>query len=274
MQKSLETLLDHLGCLYKFHDRPMTYLYNTLHYYEIKLRERPALRKKIVSSITDALKVVRPPGWALSQEMTEKYLVPAGEEVSWKPGVDYYHRLVSRMVSALHPTSNIFPRMDWRFKEFPNEGTHCLYVTCVELMTLPEKPGVVGEQLIDVILQGHSHIPPDQLPDWINALGLLLSNLPESYWGGLHTKIEEALLSSDLAAFSRSCEPGQLLDFTEIHNIQTSTGLAYILAITHAVWHHSGFNQLCGILDLVRDRLVKLVETEEQMLFIFHLVRL
>merc|ERR1712113_423180 len=31
-------------------------------------------------------------------------------------------------------------------------------------------------------------------------------------------------------------------------------------------------NQLCGILDLVRDKLVKLVETEEQMLFIFHLV--
>ena len=252
----------------------MTYLYNTLHYYETKLRERPALRKKIVGSITDALKVVRPPGWALTQEMTEKYLVPPGEEVSWKPGVDYYHRLVARMVSALQPTSNIFPRMDWRFKEFPNEGTHCLYVTCVELMTLPEKPGVVGEQLISVILQGHSHIPPDQLADWINALGLLVSNLPESYWAGLHTKIEEALLSPDLAAFSRGCEPGQLLDFTEIHNIQTSTGLAYILAVAHAVWHHSGFNQLCGILDLVRDKLVKLVETEEQMLFVFHLVSL
>ena len=29
---------------------------------------------------------------------------------------------------------------------------------------------------------------------------------------------------------------------------------------------------MCGILDLVRDKLVKLVETEEQMLFIFHLV--
>ena len=52
VQKSLETLLDHLGCLYKFHDRPMTYLYNTLHYYETKLRDRTALRKKIVSSIT------------------------------------------------------------------------------------------------------------------------------------------------------------------------------------------------------------------------------
>ena len=31
-------------------------------------------------------------------------------------------------------------------------------------------------------------------------------------------------------------------------------------------------SQLCGILDLVRDKLVKLVKTEEQMLFVFHLV--
>ena len=30
----------------------MTYLYNTLHYYETKLRDRAALRKKIVGSIT------------------------------------------------------------------------------------------------------------------------------------------------------------------------------------------------------------------------------
>ena len=72
----------------------MTYLYNTLHYYETKLRERPGLRKKIVASITDSLKVVRPPGWALTQEMTEKYLANtgAGEEavgVSWRPGLDY-----------------------------------------------------------------------------------------------------------------------------------------------------------------------------------------
>ena len=40
VNKSLETLFDHLGCLYKFHQRPMTYLYNTLHYYEDRLRDR------------------------------------------------------------------------------------------------------------------------------------------------------------------------------------------------------------------------------------------
>ena len=255
--------------------RPMTYLYNTLHYYEVKLRDRAQLRRKLVASITDSLKVVRPAGWALTADITEKYLSCAAadtEQLGWKPGIEYYHRLVCRLVAALDPTCNVFPRMDWRFNEFPNESSHCLYVTCVELMTLPEKPAAVGEMLIEVILQSHSHIGPAKLPDWINAAGLLLSNLPEAYWAGLHAKLEQALASPSLAQWSHPATPTQVFDFTEVHNLKTEPGLAYLLAVAHASWHHSGFNQLCGILELVRDKLVKLVETEEQMLFVFHLV--
>lgn len=49
--KSLETLIDHVGVLYKFHDRPITYLYNTLHYYETVLRDKVLLKRKLVSNI-------------------------------------------------------------------------------------------------------------------------------------------------------------------------------------------------------------------------------
>ena len=33
-----------------------------------------------------------------------------------------------------------FPVMDWRFNEFPNEGAHATYITCVEIMGLPGMP--------------------------------------------------------------------------------------------------------------------------------------
>lgn len=46
MSNIVETLLDQLGCLYKFHDRPITYLYNTLHYYENKLKGNQKWPKK------------------------------------------------------------------------------------------------------------------------------------------------------------------------------------------------------------------------------------
>ena len=139
----------------------------------------------------------------------------------------------------------MFPHLDWRFNEFPNAGTHALYVTCVELMTLPDKPSVVGEMLMEVILQSHSHIASDKLPDWINAVGLIMSNLPEAFWCGLHNKIEEAVVSPNLVSWSLPFNPTQVFDFIEVHNLKTDPGLAYLLAIAHATWHHSGFNQVC-----------------------------
>ncbi|KAL1420488.1 hypothetical protein MTO96_024306 [Rhipicephalus appendiculatus] len=50
---SVESILDHLGY------RPLTYLYNTLHYYEQKLKDRPPLKKKLVAAITGSLKDIR-----------------------------------------------------------------------------------------------------------------------------------------------------------------------------------------------------------------------
>ena len=139
-------------------------------------------------------------------------------------------------------------------------------------MTIPDKPSNIGEKLIDVILQTHSHIPPEKLPDWINAVGLLVSNLPEAFWVGLHNKLEMLLDSVPLTEWNLPYTPTQVFDFQEVQDLKADTKLAFILAVAHATWHHSGFTQICGILDLVKDRLMKLVETEEQMLFIFHLV--
>lgn len=35
-------------------DRPVTYLYNTLHFYERKLRDRPALKKYLVNIVLES----------------------------------------------------------------------------------------------------------------------------------------------------------------------------------------------------------------------------
>lgn len=67
--QSLESLLKSLGLLYKFHDRPITYLYNTLHYYEHKLRDRPSLKRKLVGAVI--LSQEKEKNWAL----TEQYLM-------------------------------------------------------------------------------------------------------------------------------------------------------------------------------------------------------
>lgn len=101
VRKSLEILLDHLGCLYKFHDRPVTYLYNTLHYYERKIRDSPPLKRRLVSAILGSLKDIRPPNWALSESYQSFMLKPENEAVLWIPELSYYISLVKRMVESI-----------------------------------------------------------------------------------------------------------------------------------------------------------------------------
>ena len=101
---------------------------------------------------TGALKDVRPSGWCLTEEYNE-YLLTEGTD--WRPetsdrgkisepGLDYYVQLVGRFARTISGSkkttengATTFPFMDWRFNEFPNEGAHALYVTCVEIMGLP-----------------------------------------------------------------------------------------------------------------------------------------
>ncbi|KAH0515073.1 Mediator of RNA polymerase II transcription subunit 23 [Microtus ochrogaster] len=100
VSKSLETLLDHLGGLYKFHDRPVTYLYNTLHYYEMCLRNRDHLKRKLVHAIIGSLKDNRPQGWCLSDTYL-KHAMNAREDNPWVPEDSYYCKLIGRLVDNI-----------------------------------------------------------------------------------------------------------------------------------------------------------------------------
>eukprot|EP00088_Acartia_fossae_P046262 TRINITY_DN4995_c0_g1_i10.p1 TRINITY_DN4995_c0_g1~~TRINITY_DN4995_c0_g1_i10.p1 ORF type:complete len:863 (-),score=187.80 TRINITY_DN4995_c0_g1_i10:454-2823(-) len=273
VQKSLETMFTHLGCLYKFHDKPITYLYNTFYYYETSLRNRQSLRQLIVVLVDQALKEVRPTNWAFTQEICSNYICPEEERTeSWTPSAEYFHNLIGRMVGAMDTKVQAFPAMDWRFSEFPNEGAHGLYVTCVELMVLPMDPTTVGEQLVDVILENSCHIPGDKLPEWINAVGILLSYLPPIFWDGLHNRILQLLESDLMTKWSSHLTPTEMFDLSQVDSQKIDSPAAYLLAVIHSTWQHAGFNQLCGILDLVRDRLIPVIRTEEQMMFLLHMV--
>lgn len=72
-------------------DRPITYLFNTLHFYEKMLRDRKSLKKKLVSLVIGSLDGVRPKFWALS----EQYL--QNTDISWNPDLTYYTTLIKRL---------------------------------------------------------------------------------------------------------------------------------------------------------------------------------
>lgn len=72
-------------------------MYNTLHYYERVLRDRPTLKRKLVSAVlgntTEGSK-----GWSLS----EPYLAYMQQQLeSWTPELDYYVKLIKRIVESI-----------------------------------------------------------------------------------------------------------------------------------------------------------------------------
>uniref|UniRef100_A0A8C2FL38 Mediator of RNA polymerase II transcription subunit 23 n=1 Tax=Cyprinus carpio TaxID=7962 RepID=A0A8C2FL38_CYPCA len=261
VSKSLETLLDHLGGLYKFHARPVTYLYNTLHYYERHLRDRTNLKRKLVHAIMSSLKDNRMPGWCLSETYLKCGMNPREDSV-WIPDDTYYCK-----------SPGPFPNCDWRFNEFPNPATHALHVTCVELMALAVPGKDVGNALLNVVLQSQPLVPRESITPWMNAIGLVITALPEPYRIVLHDRIVSVISSAVLSSETEWVGyPFQLLDFTACHRSYSEMHCSYVLALAHAVWHHSSIGQLSLIPKFLSEVLKPIVKTEFQLLYVYHLV--
>ncbi|KAK7100374.1 mediator of RNA polymerase II transcription subunit 23-like isoform X2 [Littorina saxatilis] len=272
VQKIMDAILDHIGCLYKFHDHPVTYLYNTLFYYEKRLGAVPQLKRRLVSAIIGAFKEIRPPNWCLSEEY-KTYLQQPADDLSWKPDHDYYINMVSRLVNTIngkHPPP--FPYRDWRFNEFPNAAAHALHATCVELMALPVPGAVVGSALLDVVLRSSSQVPHDKLMDWMNAVGLILTALPESYWVVLNDRIMSAINSPALTSPVPDVDPFRMFGYGTCHSTLALTDTSQLLGLCHAIWHHAGIGQLSHLPQFVREKLRPVIRTEEQLLFLCHLI--
>eukprot|EP00095_Tigriopus_kingsejongensis_P000827 maker-scaffold63_size435493-snap-gene-2.13 protein:Tk00827 transcript:maker-scaffold63_size435493-snap-gene-2.13-mRNA-1 annotation:"mediator of rna polymerase ii transcription subunit 23" len=207
-------------------------------------------------------------GWCLTNDYIEYLTI---ESKDWIPSKEYYLRLVGRLTHSIqgkHP----FPTMDWRFNEFPNEGAHALYCTCVEIMGIPGDPSQVGASLWDVVLESSHLIPVDQLPDWINSIGLIMSNLPEAFWEGMYQRLVEAISSAPLSQWTLPQNPFQMFDFESAMDSIGPSRLNLLLALSHSVFHHAGFNQIQTLPTLVKEKFFGLIKTEEQMLFVFHVV--
>eukprot|EP00794_Sanderia_malayensis_P004577 gene4577-5179_t len=247
VSRSLESLLDQIGSLYKFHDRPITYLYNTLHYSMQKLKDRPLVKKKLVGSIIGAQKECHPPGWALSEGFLE-YLA-RHDDVTWTPSHSYFCTVIGRLVDTTSgKMPSPFPSCDWRFNEFPNPTSHALHVTCVELMALPITCEQVGEALFNVLYKSSEKSRGfsirRNIMSWINAVAVVLTSLPESSWLIVNNKVCNVLQNelSNINFTTMSSIPS-FFEFSASHAMNFETHADYVLALFHAFWHHSSNGQ-------------------------------
>ena len=97
------------------------------------------------------------------------------------------------------------------------------------------------------------------------------------YSEGLTQRLVNAVVSPPLSNWNLNHSIFQILNFDETQVVfqgptTSSTHLVHLLALAHSVWHHSGIAQIQQMPDMVRDKLIPVVRTEEQLIFAYHLV--
>lgn len=274
IQKSFESVFDSLGCLYKFHDAPISFVYCTLHYYESNIGMNYSLKKKMVNSILcKPFATIREPNWCFSEEFL-KYL--QGDD-SWIPGQEYLTRLIKRFISTIMNEQPCpFPPCDWRFNEFPNAVAHALHCTCVELLSLPLSTLAAGKYLLDMVLVRAGSISRAQVHSWINAVALLLTALPYPYWKMMFERVvqcvnSEALVDED-SPLVKTQDIVSWLNFTACFQVHQDHPTLYLLALCHAFWQHASIGQLSGLPGFLKNELKPLVKTEKQLIFVCQLI--
>ncbi|KAH3697072.1 hypothetical protein DPMN_084557 [Dreissena polymorpha] len=137
-------------------------------------------------------------------------------------------------------------------------------------MALPVSSPAVGAAVLDVVLKGSSHLPRDKLMEWMNAVGLVLTALPETYWNVLNEQILTMMESPVLKNLGKSFFDA--FDFMNCQGMFVEGTCSYLLAVAHSVWHHAGIGQLSVLPQFVKEKVKGIIKTEEQFLFLLFLL--
>lgn len=166
---------------------------------------------------------------------------------------------------------NVFPNVDWRFNEFPNPPTHALYVTCIELLSLPSVPQVVANNIIDVI-KGLVIVSYQHIHSWINSVGLILAALPEPYWVVIFDRLEEVLKHPQMIDWTYRQSPFDMFSFKTVQQALLESKFVMVLALTHSIFHHFNIGQTAKIVPLIKEKLVPHIKTEHQLIYLHHVL--
>ncbi|KAK7070434.1 Mediator of RNA polymerase II transcription subunit 23 [Halocaridina rubra] len=140
-------------------------------------------------------------------------------------------------------------------------------------MGLPCNPSIVANMLLDVLLNGYCNIPPGEVMEWVNAIGLVLTWLPEPYWIVIHDRIIELLQKPALSSpGGGTLDPFKLLNLDLLEASGSDLSVALTVAVAHSFWHHASFGQVGSIPQLIRERVRPILTTEEQLVVVCHLV--
>lgn len=90
-------------------------------------------------------------------------------------------------------------------------------------------------------------IPQNQTHNYINALGLLLAALPETYWSVIYDRVKLLLLSKKMTEWPYRQSPFEMFNFNTVREGMLERNYVLLLAIAQSLLHHSSIGQLATL---------------------------
>lgn len=145
-------------------------------------------------------------------------------------------------------------------------------MTCVEILGLPAAPQAVANNLIDVAMKGLVVITYKNIHSWINSIGLIISALPEPYWSLIFDRLEDIMKQPQMTNWTYRQSPFDMFSFRTVQYALLEPKYVLVLALTHSVFHHFNIGQTAKILNYVKEKLIPLVKTEYQLIYLHHIL--
>ncbi|CAF0729586.1 unnamed protein product [Brachionus calyciflorus] len=294
-----ENLLDKLNHLYKFHNNPLSYVYNTCMYYNNKFQNTnnstmgydllSRNKKKRLFFILTAQQSLQ------FSHLFSNYLSQINQldcnnpDLAHNIDYSYYYNLIQRLVKRMLDQDTGQNLTSFK-SEFQNPSCHMLYVTLCELISLElftMDPNVftkrISTSIIEMFFIGkfqdqQYYIDSKEFDYWSNAAGMIISSLPEPYWYSIYEIIAETMRTDEILNRYGPLDNNQsstLFDQFDLFLADEKNcfnRLTLVIALFHSIWCHANANHFQYFFRFLKERREELVKTEYHFLFICKLV--
>lgn len=130
----------------------------------------------------------------------------------------------------------------------------------------------MANSIIDVAIKGLVVITYQNIHSWINAIGLIMSAMPEVYWSVIYDRLEEMMKQPQMMDWTYRQSPFDMFSFNTVRYAMLESKFVIILALAHSIFHHFNIGQTAKIVHYVKEKLIPHIKTEHQLIYLHHIL--
>ncbi|KAF0460889.1 mediator complex subunit 23-domain-containing protein [Gigaspora margarita] len=174
-QEMLAKLLDKYGPLYRYHQTPLAFVRDLLHYYY----SAPALRDQSIS--TRLIKLLDFDEYDIDSQLLQYGSGNDGFLVELFD-ITYFEKVFQKLADSMSPDT-CAPKTDAKFperhfREIPNPVVLALHIACIEVLATTIPSDQIVKDTLDIITSMNGRKNMSVQPMVMHAMGLLYSFLP------------------------------------------------------------------------------------------------